>query len=90
MNNTKVNDKDRVEIKPMGQAELDLRKAFEETTIRNVSMIQDFSNDTRRLVRKLEEKVQSLQNNLMAETKKNQQLQQQIAFLLQEKVNKGS
>lgn len=39
----------------------ELRKAFEETTNRNVKMILDFSKETRRLVRELSEKVDDIQ-----------------------------
>ena len=42
--------------------EKELRKAFEQTTTSNVQGILDHSNDTRKMLREVEEKIKCLEN----------------------------
>ena len=74
----------------MGAGELELRKAFEETTTRNVQMCIDYSNETRKNVRKLEINIKSLQNTVISRNEDIGLMKKQIAVLLQEKYKNGS
>ena len=65
----------------MESGEKEMRKVFEETTTRNVMANVEFSNDTRKLVRELQENIDSTNNNFQALTEKVKQLQSQITYL---------
>ena len=67
-----------------------LRKAFEEVTTRKIEMIREFSKETRKLVKEQEEKIMRLQNIVLSREEHINQLQIQIANLLQEKYKNGS
>ena len=60
----------------MEAGEKELKKAFEETSTRNIKAILEHSNETRKLTRNLEEKVTKLeeiiiiQNNTIEELRK--------------------
>lgn len=62
---------EQVEVKQMEAGEMELRKTFEEVTKNNVQATIDFSNETRKMFRDLEDKVKHLekviinQNNLI-------------------------
>ena len=66
----------------------ELRKAFEETTTRNVQANIDFSQDTRTVVRELEEKVNNLDNLVRQYDTKFEEMTKQLAYL-QAKVYSG-
>lgn len=74
----------------MKEVEKELRQAFEETTRRNVVAIKDHSNETRRLLRNLEDKVDNLQNSLISRDKIIDKLRLQIASLQQKVFNSGT
>jgi predicted RNase H-like nuclease (RuvC/YqgF family) len=61
--------------------EKELRKAFEETTKRNISAMIEHGNETRKLVRELEEKIQFLQNALQSREEDIKQLRIQLASI---------
>lgn len=88
--NGKPSKEDSVQIVKMEPGELQLRKAFEETTIHNVRLCVNHANSTRILTRELEEKVKHLQNIVINRDAQIDQMQKQIANLLQEKYKGGS
>lgn len=65
----------------MEEGELQMRKAFEETTTKNVKMIRDYSTETRNLVRNLEQTVQELKNMIVQRDKETTELRQQVGLL---------
>ena len=85
-----MKEEDKPKVTPMEPGEFEFRKAFEETTIRNMKTIVEFSQDTRKLVRELQEEVKHLINALQSRETQLQQMQIQIAQLLQDKFNKGT
>jgi phage host-nuclease inhibitor protein Gam len=72
----------------MESGELELRKAFEETSTRNIQTILEYSKETRRLNRELEEKVKCMEASLIAYDSKIVALQSQISYI-QTKVFSG-
>ena len=85
-----MKEEDKPKVTPMEPGEFEFRKAFEETTVRNMRTIVEFSQDTRKLVRELQEEVKHLINALQSRETQLQQMQIQIAQLLQDKFNKGT
>jgi len=81
---------DMVKVKPMQSGELDLRKAFEQTTRTNVQACVDFTNDTRRLVMDLNKEVKHLSNVILTRDKEVQQLKSQLANLQQKVYLQGT
>ena len=73
-----------------GEVERELRKAFEEVTIRNVLMIQGYSKETRKLVRQLQTNVETLTRELITYKQLMEQKDQRIASLLQVIATKGT
>ena len=67
-----------------------LRKAFEEVTTKNVTMNVDYSKKTREIVNELSEKIERLQNIVLSRNEQIDQMQIQIAQLLQTKFNGGT
>ena len=67
----------------MEAGELEMRKAFVEVTTRNVQAAINYSNDTRKIVRQLEEKMIHLENLAQAKDKEIGVLRQQISVLQQ-------
>lgn len=65
----------------MESGELQLRKAFEETTTRNVKTISEYTKETRKLVRDLEQSVQELKNMIVERDKQIGELRQQVSVL---------
>lgn len=61
----------------MQAGELELRKTFEETSTRNITSMLEHGNETRRLLRELEAKVERLEGDLRSanEDRKNIKLQ---------------
>jgi len=59
----------------------ELRKAFEETTKRNINAMLEHGNETRKLVKELEEKIQFLQNALQSREEDVKQLRIQLASI---------
>jgi chaperonin cofactor prefoldin len=64
----------------MKSGELELKKAFEDVTTNNVRAAIEYSNETRKLVRVLEKKVESLDGSI-------RQYQEQIDFLKKQLTN---
>ena len=67
----------------MEAGELEMRKAFEEVTTRNVQAAINYSNETRKIVRQLEEKMIHFENLAQAKDKEIGVLRQQISVLQQ-------
>jgi len=65
----------------MATGDKELRKAFEEVTTRNVNTTISHSNETRKLVRELEQKVISLQNTIMSRDNDIVLLKKQLATI---------
>ena len=65
----------------MEAGELEMRKVFEEVTTRNVQAAINYSNDTRKIVRQLEEKMIHLENLAQAKDKEIASMRQQIAII---------
>jgi len=61
--------------------ELELKKAFEETTTRNVKMILDHSNETRRLVLILEQKILTIEQSIQIQNEKLEFIKKLLADL---------
>ena len=63
--------------------EKEQRLAFEKVTTVNVQAAVSFSNETRNIVRELEERVQSLQNIIMNRDNDIKLIKQQLAIIYQ-------
>jgi hypothetical protein len=63
----------------MESGELEMKQAFEEVTTRNVKTTVEFTQDTRKLFRELEEKVFALQNKVVAQEALLNQFRVQLA-----------
>jgi hypothetical protein len=63
----------------MEAGELELKQAFEEVTTRNVQTTVDFTQDTRKLFRELEQKVFALQSQVVAQSELLNQFRVQLA-----------
>lgn len=74
----------------MDSGEKELRKAFEEVTKRNVQASIDFGNETRKMVRELEIKIQNLENLIINKDGIIKELQKQVAFLQQKMYTGGT
>lgn len=74
----------------MEAGELELRKAFEEVTRKNVLVIADYSKDTRRLVRELGDEIKNLRNTIMGKGSEIDLLKSQVANLQAKMYQKGS
>ena len=59
----------------------ELREAFEETTRRNITAVIEHGNETRKIVRELEEKVQFLQNAVHSRDEDIKQLRIQLVSI---------
>ena len=70
--------------------EKELKKAFEEVTTRNVLAILEYSKETRKLVRDLEEKVLNLEQAVQERDKEVSRLKGQISILQQKLYQGGS
>ena len=68
---------DKMDIMETG--ELELRKAFEEVTTKNVKTVVDYSTQTRDLVRDLQDEVKNLKNMLVTRETELAQLRQQVS-----------
>ena len=58
-----------------------LYKAFEQVTTRNLKTVQDYTTETRRLMRETEEEVKQLKNMLAMRDKDLAELRQQVSLL---------
>ena len=63
----------------METGEKELREAFEQTTTRNVKAVVDHSNETRRLIRQLEENIKRFQNIVLNRERDIELLKKQLA-----------
>ncbi len=61
--------------------DLELRKAFEDTSKRNINAMIQHGNETRKIVRELENKVTFLQNALQSREEDIKQLRIQLASI---------
>lgn len=62
----------------MEAGEKELRKAFEEVTTKNVKTVIEFSQDTRKAIRELEEKVRLLEEKDLDNQKKFKEINNQM------------
>jgi len=60
---------------------MEMRKAFEEVTTRNVQAAVNFSNETRNIVRQLEQKILHLEELAQSKDKEIAAMRQQIAII---------
>lgn len=67
----------------MEPGEKELRKVFEENTTTNVKATVQHSNETRKMVRTLEARIQTLENMILTQNGVIEQLKKQIAFIQQ-------
>ena len=74
----------------MEAGEMEMRQAFEEVTTRNVQAAINYSNETRKLVRELEEKTLHLEKALMGKDKVINGLRLQIVAIQQQLYQGGS
>lgn len=72
------------------KVEKELRKAFENTTIRNVTAIQNYTKETRLIVRDLEKQVKALSNEVGTLKKLFEQHKIQLSVLQQRFYQKGT
>lgn len=72
----------------MDETEKILRKNFEDVTTRNVTTAVDFSQETRRIVRKLEKKIELLEGIIRQQDKQNELIRLQLSKI-QMKVYSG-
>lgn len=63
----------------MEPGEKELRKAFEDVTTKNVKTTVDYSTETRKMVRDLEEKVGKLEGMLQSQTSIIEAMRAQLA-----------
>jgi len=66
-------------MKEMEAGELELRKVFEETTTRNVNTMLDHGNETRKIVRELQEKVNQQDATIREQNKTIEALKLQLS-----------
>lgn len=74
----------------MALSDKEIREAFEATTNKNIKAVIQFTEDTRKLVRELENKVQFLQNDLISRHEEIKQLKIQNASILTKLVRGGT
>lgn len=74
---------DEQKIERMDAGELQIRQAFEEVTNRNIKGVVKFSNDTRKIVRELEDKIVLLQESIQEKDKVINGIKSQISLLQQ-------
>ena len=74
----------------MEAGELELRKAFEEVTTRNVQAAINYTNETRKIVRVLEEKILHLEKLAQAKDKEIAVMREQISVVQQKLYQGGS
>lgn len=67
--------------------EKDLRQAFEKVTTRNVTAAVAHGNETRKMFRELEKKVDNLQNTIITRDEEIKNLELRVAKLQQEVSN---
>ena len=67
--------------KGMEAGEMEMRMAFEEVTTRNVQAAINYSNETRKIVRQLEEKILHLEALAQAKDQEIAAMRQQIAII---------
>ena len=72
----------------MADHEVEIRRAFEETTNRNIKTIQGHSNETRKIVRDLEYKITQLEKTIETQNVNIKNLKLQLSHL-QTRVFKG-
>jgi len=72
----------------MESGEKELRKAFEETTIRNVQACVDHGNNTREIVNKFGEAIKRLENMVLAQAELLEEQKRQLS-LVQQKLYAG-
>lgn len=65
----------------METGELELRKAFEDVTTKNVKIVVDYSTQTRELVRDLSQELKELKQMLVTRDVELAQLKQQISVV---------
>jgi hypothetical protein len=70
--------------------ERELKKAFEEVTTRNVLSILNYTKETRKLFRTLEEKVVNLEQGILQRDIDIDRMKKQIASLQQKLYNEGT
>ena len=71
------------DFRPIEPGELQLRAAFEQATIQNVNTIKDFSEATRKLVKKQDEEILRLRNIVLSQEGVITELRNQIAAIHQ-------
>lgn len=74
----------------MEAGELEVKKAFEEVTTRNVRAAIDYSNETRRIVRELEKKIKLFERTLIEKDKIIADVKKQLSHLQQQFYNRGT
>lgn len=72
----------------MEPGEFEHRKAFEETTTKNVRTVVDYSTSTRTLVNELADQVKELKNMLVAKDVELMEMKRQLS-LVQAKIYQG-
>ena len=81
-------EEDKLNTNPVEAGELQLRKAFEEVSTQNIKTISEYTTETRKLLRDIEEQVHELKNMIVQRDKEITQLRQQTS-LLQAKLYAG-
>lgn len=67
--------------KKVEAGDLELMAAFEETITRNVTTIQEYTKETRKLVRELENRVKQLKDLVVQKDTEVKELRQQVSLL---------
>lgn len=81
---------DKINMIPMESGELQLRKAFEEVATKNLRTIQDYTTETRKMLRETEEHVKQLKNMIVAKDQELIQIKAQLATVLAKLYKSGS
>lgn len=66
----------------MEAGEKEMRKAFERVNTGNVRAAVDHGNETRKMVREIQKKVDHLEANIIAQDEKFEQINKQVASIL--------
>lgn len=74
----------------MEAGELEIKKAFEEVTTKNVRTIQDYTTETRNLVRVLEESVKQLKNMIAQRDVDLASIKQQLSLIQAKQYSGGT
>ncbi len=82
--------KEKLKVIPMQAGEFEVRKAFEETTVKNMKTVVAFSQETRNLTQELMVKIDHLSNMILTKDTEIKEIRGQLAGIQQKLYSQGS